>query len=161
MHAANAILAPHRPLRERIDANSEEWRQVAASKIDEARATFDATARRSKKGRQPSSPVPQLWSEDEVEEQFVRGSGAGGQKINKTSCCVLITVRALLVQLHRLWICSAALMIIALRYHWSVCTARSNRPPGALSALSVAAGEPTHWTEDDARKTRSACSWWG
>ena len=94
--APNAILAPHRPLRERPDANPEEWKEMAMCKIEKARAKFDTTARRSKKGRQPSPPVPQLWSEDELEEQFVRGSGAGGQKINKTSCCVLITVRGLL-----------------------------------------------------------------
>jgi hypothetical protein len=92
--AASVILAPHRPLRTQPDLNPGEWKEMATCKIDEARAKFDATARRSKKkGRQPSSPVPQLWSEDELEEQFVRGSGAGGQKINKTSCCVLVTVR--------------------------------------------------------------------
>uniref|UniRef100_A0A0A9WH73 Putative peptide chain release factor C12orf65, mitochondrial n=1 Tax=Lygus hesperus TaxID=30085 RepID=A0A0A9WH73_LYGHE len=29
--------------------------------------------------------------EDQVREQFIRGSGPGGQKINKTSSCVLLT----------------------------------------------------------------------
>ena len=32
-----------------------------------------------------------LWSEEELTEQSVRGSGPGGQKINKTSSCVLLT----------------------------------------------------------------------
>jgi peptide chain release factor len=29
-------------------------------------------------------------AEDDLEEQFVRGSGPGGQKINKTSICVIL-----------------------------------------------------------------------
>lgn len=29
-------------------------------------------------------------SESEIEEQFIQGSGSGGQKINKTSSCVLL-----------------------------------------------------------------------
>lgn len=29
--------------------------------------------------------------EEDIEEQFVRGSGPGGQKINKTSVCVVLT----------------------------------------------------------------------
>ena len=29
--------------------------------------------------------------EEDLEEQFIRGSGAGGQKINKTSSCVMLT----------------------------------------------------------------------
>jgi peptide chain release factor len=31
--------------------------------------------------------------EEELEEQFIRGSGSGGQKINKTSSCVQLTYR--------------------------------------------------------------------
>lgn len=31
--------------------------------------------------------------ESDLDEQFIRGSGAGGQKINKTSSCVLLTHR--------------------------------------------------------------------
>lgn len=37
--------------------------------------------------------MPQIPEED-IEEQFVRGSGSGGQKINKTASCV---VRALVL----------------------------------------------------------------
>lgn len=29
--------------------------------------------------------------EEDLQEQFIRGSGAGGQKINKTSSCVMLT----------------------------------------------------------------------
>lgn len=29
-------------------------------------------------------------NEEDLEEQFIRGSGPGGQKINKTACCVLL-----------------------------------------------------------------------
>lgn len=90
--AARRILSPHRPLREKIGYNAEQWKRDATSKIAEARAALDATPS-LKKRRQPSSAMPQLWSEAELEEQFVRGSGPGGQKINKTSCCVLISVR--------------------------------------------------------------------
>lgn len=32
--------------------------------------------------------LPEI-DEDDLEEQFVRGSGPGGQKINKTACCVV------------------------------------------------------------------------
>lgn len=90
--AVRRILAPHRPLGEQMGYHADEWKQDATSKIAEVRAALDATPSR-KKRRQPSLAVPQLWSEDELEEQFVRGSGPGGQKINKTSCCVLISVR--------------------------------------------------------------------
>ena len=31
--------------------------------------------------------------EDDLDEQFIRGSGSGGQKINKTSSCVQLTHR--------------------------------------------------------------------
>lgn len=31
--------------------------------------------------------------EEDLDEQFIRGSGPGGQKINKTSSCVLLTHR--------------------------------------------------------------------
>lgn len=36
------------------------------------------------------SKVPQLV-EAELEEQFVRGSGPGGQSVNKTANCVVLT----------------------------------------------------------------------
>lgn len=36
------------------------------------------------------SRVPQLV-EGDLEEQFVRGSGPGGQSVNKTSNCVVLT----------------------------------------------------------------------
>lgn len=36
------------------------------------------------------SKVPQLI-ETELEEQFVRGSGPGGQAVNKTANCVVLT----------------------------------------------------------------------
>lgn len=32
--------------------------------------------------------MPEI-NEADLEESFVRGSGPGGQKINKTSCCVV------------------------------------------------------------------------
>lgn len=35
------------------------------------------------------SSFPKL-NEDDLEEQFVRGSGPGGQSVNKTSNCVVI-----------------------------------------------------------------------
>lgn len=35
-----------------------------------------------------SKDLPEIL-EDDLEEQFVRGSGPGGQKINKTACCVV------------------------------------------------------------------------
>jgi len=37
----------------------------------------------------------------EVEEQFVRGGGAGGQKINKTSSCVVLNYRNFSVRCQR------------------------------------------------------------
>ncbi|CDF34447.1 Probable peptide chain release factor C12orf65, mitochondrial [Chondrus crispus] len=36
-----------------------------------------------------SKNLPEIV-EDDLEEQFVRGSGPGGQKINKTACCVVL-----------------------------------------------------------------------
>lgn len=88
---AKRMIAPHRPLCGKLNLDPKQWKEDAARKVDAARAAADVTARRQKR-RQPSLPVPQLWSDDELEENFVRGSGSGGQKINKTSCCVLITV---------------------------------------------------------------------
>uniref|UniRef100_T1JD56 Prokaryotic-type class I peptide chain release factors domain-containing protein n=1 Tax=Strigamia maritima TaxID=126957 RepID=T1JD56_STRMM len=35
------------------------------------------------------SKVPKI-NDDELEEQFVRGSGPGGQAVNKTSSCILL-----------------------------------------------------------------------
>lgn len=37
--------------------------------------------------------LPQI-SEEDIEEQFVRGSGPGGQKINKTASCVVCILLA-------------------------------------------------------------------
>ena len=85
--AQQMILAPRG-----LEQGARDWKQKATHKVTQARAGAPITTKR-KKCRQPSPPVPQLWSEDDLEEQFVRGSGPGGQKINKTSCCVLITVR--------------------------------------------------------------------
>lgn len=40
-------------------------------------------------GKKELTDLPVL-SEDELEEQFVRGSGPGGQATNKTSNCVVL-----------------------------------------------------------------------
>jgi peptide chain release factor len=37
-------------------------------------------------------------SEDDIEEQFILGSGKGGQKVQKTSSCVLLTHRPSRIQ---------------------------------------------------------------
>ncbi|KAI9224539.1 RF-1 domain-containing protein [Blastocladiella britannica] len=37
--------------------------------------------------------VPIVLNEDEIDEKFIKGSGNGGQKVNKTSNCVVLTHR--------------------------------------------------------------------
>lgn len=47
----------------------------------------------AKKQNQQNQKLKQLLDEDDIEETFVRGSGAGGQKINKTSNRVVLVHR--------------------------------------------------------------------
>ncbi|ORZ36200.1 RF-1 domain-domain-containing protein [Catenaria anguillulae PL171] len=41
----------------------------------------------------PKKPVPIDLNEDDLDEKFIRGGGNGGQKVNKTSNCVVLTHR--------------------------------------------------------------------
>jgi hypothetical protein len=64
-------------------------RQQPAPEEGEDGARAGRARRPERLGRLPP-PRVQLWKEEELEEQFQRGSGPGGQKINKTACAVIL-----------------------------------------------------------------------
>lgn len=80
----------------RFQPSSWRWRYLCQREPGDGspnRCTLPSSKEPTVKGVEVSldvPPPPIVLEEDDIEESFIRGSGPGGQKINKTASCVML-----------------------------------------------------------------------